>query len=350
MYTSNVSGYTSYMDIFGAGKSGKANGGSDIFDIGTSFKEMLMNKSGMKDMLEGLAERFPDANVTKGKPGAGIEGTEKYFGKEKGDHAAIDENLLAAMSGNSDLMKQVQDAMESFFNSANPQGMEGAYTQRSISISITVVTMNVSRRAEGSGDLLSSQEMQSQLQSQLQGMIERFFGTEAGGEAKGHDKHGEEDGGGAGMGFSGGAFSFEMFYSSTMLSAMNGGRDEEWSRQSGMFGFKASLTDGYQGSFPSLANSMLPESIARFLNQGGGNGSNNGNGNTPFTSMLDSMFGMFGMSMNSFSMGADGAFLSGGEAKGKDMMSDFFDYLLNNSARPEVPEQTAAAEETAKAS
>ncbi len=391
MHNSNVSGQSWMRDIFGAGKSGKSNGLPDIFDIKTSFRDMLANKSGIQDALDSLAERFPNAKIAKGKPGAGIEGTDRHFGTEEGDHAAIDENVLAGMAGNSDLSKRVENALENFFKSvAGSSPMEGAYVQRSISITITTVRMNVSQREEGTGDLLSSQELQSAFQEQLQNLINRFFGIEPAGKAgtdgdasgedadaadtvdeahgtkkgrskdraKGGDKTGDAGNGNWSGSYAAGSFSFELFFSSAGIrrslpdsaTMANSARDESAMSYEQIAMQFSMFSTSFSGSFQELVNRNLPDALGRLMNQG-----NQGIGNGPFTSLLNGGFGQFGMSVDSFEMTASGFSIKGGERR--DMFAEMLEYLMrgrNNSYESdkaaeaeaeeaaEVPEEVAA--------
>lgn len=348
----NVNSASAQWDIITGKKSSSSfsvTDGAGVF--GATLKEMMANKNGIQDMLDKLSERFPNADISKGKPEAGVEGADKYFGKDGGDKVAVDESLLASMFGNGDLAKKVEEAISSFFNSnAGSNPVEGAYTQRSVSISITVIRFNVAQRAEGSGEMLTGQELQTAFQDKLQELINRVFGSSSSGEST--DGESEEDtddskaAAGTGTGKDKGAqsfsaysamqFSMELFFSSGFINNMGGSGNA--GGQSGQFSMSFS---SYAANFQSFSGIFLPQSIYQALTD-----SNDTSG--PFTSLLEGALGKFGLTSNGFSASQSGFSFKMGQ--GRDLLSELMDQLFANRNRPaEKPEQKYEDDETPEA-
>lgn len=334
----SVNSATATWDIMSGTRTDNSTGSSQSV-FGASFKAMLSNQSGMQDIFNGLVERFPGADVTQGKPGAGTQGTKDYFGSEEGDKVAVDENLLAAMFGNSGLAQKVEDAIANFFNSdAGTNAAQGTYSQRSISITITTVRYNVSQFDSESGDLMSAQEMMTSLQEKMNDLINRLFGkgdsvatettedetaeesTEAVDAAQ---KNGTSANPYSNYNYQSFAFSMELFYSSQMINNMGS------KSQSSQF----SLTAMAQGSFQNYSNSILPQEIYEAL-------TNSSDFSGPFTSLIDGGLSGFGMKSSGFQYSQSGFSLKANSSG--DLLSELMDQLFNNWKRPE----TAATEPT----
>jgi hypothetical protein len=333
----NVNSATANWDILtGKRAEGKNDASQNIF--GASFKAMLESKtggSGIQDMFDRLAERFSNADVSKGKPGTGSQGTKDYFGSEEGDKVAVDENLLAAMFGNNGLAQKVEDAIANFFNSdAGANAPEGSYTQRSVSITITAVRYNVSQFDSESGDLMSAQEMMSSMQEKMEELIGRLFGEdgaeaadageeEAAGESKKGGK-GKGDKGNDAFNYQAFSFSMEMFFSNQMLNGKGGknGQNSQFSM--------AGLAMG--GSYQNYAGSGLSSSIYEALKKAG-------DFSGPFTSLIDPALDNFGMKSSGFQFSASGFSLKANSSS--DLLSQLLDQLMNNSKRPEASDKPA---------
>jgi hypothetical protein len=348
----NVNSASAQWDIITGKKSSSSfdiTGGSGVF--GATLKEMLANKNGIQGMLDKLADLFPDADISKGKPEAGVEGADKYYGKEGGDKVAVDENLLASMFGNGDLAKKVEEAIASFFNSnagANP--VEGTYAQRSVSITITTIRFNVAQRAEGSGELLTGQELQTAFQEKIQDLINRIFGTgsgDASSDKKGDDEtkdtapaaateSGKDKTAQSLAGYSAMMFSMELFFSSGFINNM--GASAQASGQSMQFSMSFS---SYAANFQDFSGNFLPQSIYQSL-------ADSTDSSGPFTSLLDGALGKFGMSSNGFSATQAGFSFKMGQSR--DLLSELMDQLFANRNRPvEKPEEKYENDETPEA-
>ena len=111
--------------------------------------------------------------------------------------------------------------------SAVPAAMEGAYVQRTVTVTITTIRFGTTQRDE-SGDMLAASELKTSLQEKLQELIERFFGKTAATSETDSDGSDAEDGEAAesketdaktgnGYAFSGIMWSMELFYSSSYV-------------------------------------------------------------------------------------------------------------------------------------
>lgn len=327
----------SFSEIFGARLRGTQSTGSG---------------TGIQDMLAKLAERFPNAKVTEGAAGEGTKAAEEKFGVEEGDNVAVDSNVLSQMFGNNDFFKQIEDALSSFFNSdagANPAS--GSYSQRNVSISITVVTFSVTQRAEGSGELLSSQDLQSSLQAQMKELIERVFGRGAAATEETTDEESDsedtsdesakatdetnksESAGNTNLWKTGNnafsAWSMQMYYSNAMIQSMGNNSSQNSSMQS----FFASY-QSYSSNLQDFTNSYLPQSIYDQM-------SKNSSLSGPFTSLFEGGLGQLGLTSGGFSQTTDGYQFS--MRNGRDFLSEFLE-MTGRGKNPAVKETTEGSE------
>lgn len=334
MYT--VQSAANSWDIMTGKRADNANSSSQSI-FGATFKSVLAAQTGggVQEMLDRLAARFSDADVSKGKPGEGAKGTGEYFGNEEGDKVAVDENLLAAMFGDSGLAQKVEEAISKFFDSgAGADAPFGSTVQRSVSISITAVRYNVSQFDSESGELMSAQEMMTSLQEKMDELIDRMFGM---GGAKGNEEAEDgtegvdapEEAGAAGKGQSGSnyqsfSFSMEMFWSSQMLNGTGG--EEGGVTQGGRFSLSAMAS----GSFQDFSGRVLPSAIYDALR-------NSDDFSGPFTSLLDEGLGQFGMQSSGFQFSMSGFSLKAGSANNTTDLMGWLEQLMNNRSRPENP-------------
>lgn len=318
-------------DIAGVGDASFAS----IF--GTSFKGVSGNRNGIQDMLDRLSQRFPNASVIQGEADAGIKGTEELFGKEEGDKVAVDQSALTGMFGSSEMAKKIEDAIAAFLEGTNTEAMQGAYVQRSISITITTVRVGVFQRSEDNGDMLAGSELKTALHDKLREMIDRFFGKvpaaeETDDKAENAEDGSEEtavektDGGKETSGYNFGAmWSMELFYSQTTVAQYT---DFTGSGQANR-GVAYSATS-MMSRFSFVSGSLIPQA----LSQGAGDSSSGGSG--PFTSLLEAL----GLASDGVSSSGDGFLMRLRESR--NLMAELMELYGSRIGRPAA----AATEET----
>lgn len=338
----SVSGANAKWDIFNQQRKDIAGFGDDSFSkvFGSSLKDMLGDRGGIQGMLDRLSERFPNLAIKEAEVGAGVEGADKAAREEDGDQVAVDSAALAAMAGNQDLSKKIEEAIASFMNNSgtSPALMEGAYVQRSVTVTITTIRFGTFQRDAQSGDTLAASELKTSLQEKIQELVDRFFGkTSASGETE-NDTDGEDGGEtaeaketgaktGAGVGFSGMMWSMELFYSSSYINAMTGGGQGSSSAEA--WSFSASYS-GFSGNFSQLSSDFLPQALLGGLSSFGQGG--------PFTSLLSGM----GMTYDGVSQTQDGYFMKLRE--GRNLIAELLE-LYGTRIKPKEIDATAETEE-----
>lgn len=333
----SVTGANTKWDIFSGQRKDIAGSGDNSFSqiFGSSLKGLLGDQGGIQGMLDRLSERFPNLAVKEATAEAGIEGADKALGEEEGDQVAVESAALAAMSGNQDLAKKIEEAISSFMNSAGtvPALAEGAYVQRSITITVTTIRFGSFQRDGDSGDLLAASELKTSLQDKLQELIERFFGkaANAGGTKSDADAEAKDETAatketeaktGNGYAFSGAMWSMELFYSSSYINSMAGNGQGSLSAET--WSFSASYS-----SFNQLTGSILPQSLQNGLSSFGQGG--------PFTSLLSGM----GMSYDGASQTADGYFMKLRESR--NLIAELME-LYGSRIKPKEVEATEVEE------
>lgn len=312
--------------------------GDDAFSsiFGSSLKGG--GRQNILDMLSKLSDRFPQASVKEGAVGSGTKGTEEAFGDKEGDQIAVETSALAGMFGNSDFAKKVEDAIAAFLEGTNAQAPAGSYSQRTVSVSITVIRFSVSQRSADTGELQTSNELKTELHDKLKEMINKFFGvgntagaadetddeTDAKVEETSDTKTGNSD---YRNGFGAVMWSMELFYSSSYISSTAGSGQNSASMQSWQF----------SGSFSSLTTNFLPQAIS----QGTKDGSGLSGG--PFTSLLEGVLSGFGLASDGVGQVEGGFFARLRESR--NLMAELME-LYGSRIRPEVAAPGDAAGET----
>lgn len=291
-------------------------GSSDAFEkIFNSFKG---GSTGIQDLLSKIQERFPGAKVKEGEVPAGIEESKKAAeedGDKVSDKVNMSSSLLESMLGNSGLAKMVEDAISSFLDNTGSGGMmnmNGAYVQRSVTITITTVRYTEMQRSQETGDILGASELQTSLQDKIKEMMQQLFGGGNQGEETDADAEGSEktkdktasnlpsNWGGSSVSM----WSMELFYSMTSIQGQNGGSGSSASGSFSSFQFSASYS-----SFTGLTSNQLPSLLSQYANGGSGSsgtGSGSGSGSGGLAELLEEALANFGLSGSSYRQSSEG--------------------------------------------
>lgn len=338
MYT--VNNTAAKWDFLMGKNAGSEAAGTEFFS--STFKSLLQGGSGVDAVMDSLAERFPGVNFSQGRPADGIAGTEAYFGAKKGDSVAVDDNAAAAMASSDTFASRIQQALGDFFGMQMP-AMDGAYVQRSVSISVTVVRFTVSQRDAASDEALTTEELRTSLQDKIKELLERMFARKTDDseteETTETEAAGSEDEAALPNWLArAGAWSVELFMSAGFINGMGG------TLAAGQSGFSMSMS-GMYGSFSDFGSQSLSAAIYQSLSATGGLG------NGPFSSFLNSGLAGFGLTSTGFSMSAQGFSL--GATSGKNLLAELMESLFNqrgSGAESDVEDGVGAVEGAAEGS
>lgn len=339
----SVTNASAQWDLFTGKNKDVAGVGDDAFSriLGTSLNGVFGRDSAIQGILSRLAERFPDAKIQEGEVGAGVKGTEEFFGDEEGDQVAVESTALAAMANNSDLFKTIEDAISSFLEGTDLAASEGSFVQRRISITITTVRFTSTQRDAATGEMQSSSELKTALQEKLRELINQFFGVPANNETEAADEETETtekvaetdkaaDKQDNGFRFSGIMWSMELYYPSSYIQGMS---------QSGAGSAMSAQSWQFSASFSQLTSSFIPGALGQWTgsNEGGSSGFG------PFTSLLDSILSGFGMTSDGMTQGMGGYTMRLRESR--NLMAELME-LYGSRIQPKTPvEESEPAED-----
>lgn len=340
----SVTSASAQWDLFTGKNKDVAGVGDDAFSriFGSSLKNVFGGDSAIQGILDSLAQRFPNATVREGEVGAGVKGTEEFFGEEEGDQVAVETSALAAMSNSADLFKTIENAISSFLEGTSASASQGSYVQRSVSITITTIRFSVAQRDAGTGELQSSSELKTALQEKLQELINKFFGVSPAEDTDTDADAAEEtekvaetekssDKQAGGYQFGGIMWSMELYYSASYIQGMsqNGSSGSGMSAQSWQF----------SASFSQLTNSFIPGAIGQWA--GGNEGGSSGSG--PFSSLFDGLLSGFGIASDGVTQGMGGYMMRLRESR--NLMAELME-LYGSRIQPKTPvEETEATED-----
>lgn len=330
MYTNTTSLAAAWA--FSAAGSTSATGSSGTGE-GDAFSKLFNSiksgsQSGLDGVLNSLAERFPSLSFSAGKVGSKEDASATANESDEiKDTAKIDENALAEMSASQSFASTIEKALSSFLDATqNMQAMNGAYNQRSVSITVTTISFSVSQIDRASGETLSSQELQSAIKDKLDELIKKVFGAGASGgtaektddeESKETDKTDSAaktgDSGNFNFGVSG--WSMQLYYSQSLIQGSQGGNGGSMSGWGASFSMQAFLGAGLPQELYSLSN-----------------------GESTMDSLREMMTGV-GLSVSSFSSTQDG--ISMRLAESRNLLSELLEMLnqRNQTRLPAAPRE-----------
>lgn len=150
---------------------------SDIFN--TIMERQKSGLGGIGGALEMLASQFAGATVKAGTAAESVEAAEKEIEDETGDVVTVEPEVLDNMSADEKFAQKIKDIIAGLLDTNNQSllNVNGAYVQRSVSISITVVHYGEYHRSQDNGEILAGVDLQTSLQDRLSEMIKKFFGV-----------------------------------------------------------------------------------------------------------------------------------------------------------------------------
>lgn len=325
---------TSSMGATGSSGTGEGDAFSKLFN---SIKSG--SQGGLDSVLSSLADRFPSLSFSAGKVGS-KEDTSAAANEsdEVKDTAKVDEDALVEMSASQSFASMIEKALSSFLDATqNMQAMNGAYNQRSVSISITTISFSVNQVDRGSGETLSSQELQSAIKEKLDELIKKVFGAGASGqttEDTDNTKDTEEtdatnsaaktNSKGSDLSYGISGWSMSLYYSQSLIQGSQGGNNGSMSSWGASFSMQAFL------------GSSIPQELYSLTN-----------GESTMDSLREMMTGV-GMSVSSFSQTQDG--ISMRLAESRNLLGELLEMLNQRNqtrlpaAPPEEEEEDTAAE------
>lgn len=336
MYTNSASASAALLFSSASSASGSTQSSGDAFSsLLRSLRNNDSKSNTAQEMLAGLSERFPQLSFNGASAKTGETDSEAEAAEETADTAAIDENALAEMSASQSFSALVEKIIASFLDATQNASLgEGAYSVRSISISITMVNLSLTQVDGASGETLMSQDFQAAMQKNLDEMIKKMFGvgsttdeedeTEESGESEAADEAAETaraTNNAAAYGFGMGAWSLQLYYSQTLLA---GGLNN----QSGAGLIGQSSTQSWLGAFAM-------QGLTGILSGSG------------TAESLGSSLASLGIRMSNFSQNQSGFSLGLGSAG---MLNALFDMLnQQRSGAIAIPATTEDAETDATA-
>lgn len=338
-------------DVFGAamnryGINGMNFGGAAGADnasgtFGNSLKSLLNGQGGIEGALDRLRDRFPGLAVKEETVKPGVQGAEEDAKAVAGDLLTVESAAFSAIAGNTDLAAKVEKAIDAFMNGAGttPSLMQGAYVQRTVSVTVTTIRFSAIQRSAETGDMLAGSELSTSLHDAIQELVNRFFGKDGAEDSDASSKEGEKSdvaeenaeagASSGGYSFAGAMWSMELYYSSTYIQAMggNGGLSGDASET---WGYQA----GFSGVFSQFSGSLLPQALFDGFS---------GTGQGPFTSLLSGM----GMALDGVSQMRNGYLATLRESR--NLLAELLEFQTNRTQagageKAESAEETEAAE------
>lgn len=316
---------------------------SDIFN--TIMERQKSGLGGIGGALEMLASQFAGATVKAGTAAESVEAAEKEIEDETGDVVTVEPEVLDNMSADEMFAQKIKDIIAGLLDTSNQSllNVNGAYVQRSVSISITVVHYGEYHRSQDNGEILAGVDLQTSLQDRLSEMIKKFFGvsdsedTEESGaaeETKATEKtkasEEEKESSNRLSNFFGASWNLQVHFSQSLLSNLNA--------NSSTGSANASM---YQVSFAALAMSGN-SSLSSLLGNGKSSSSSSSLGvfsGFDLTEFLN--MGLFGSQLetNGLRVSESGLFFGMGRTSGTSI-ADLFEQLKAGKNVNAIPEET----------
>ncbi len=256
------------------------------------------------------------------------------------------------MLGDGNLAKMIEDAIAGFLEGGENSGMmamNGAYVQRSVTITVTTLRYTEMQRSQENGDILAASELQTSLRDKIGEMIQQLFGAGSRGEESESETSGDAGNDGDSVPsrnrtqWGSGAvsmWSMELFYSMTAIQGQgafgtgSGSGEASGYNVSGSFSrFSASY-----GSFSALTSNRLPSLLSQFM----GGGSESGGGLSGF---LEEALSGFGLSGGSYRQTSEGFSFKVSQSRNliAELMELYGDRIgQNNAAAAEAAEEEPA--------
>lgn len=309
---------TSTTGATGSSGTGEGDAFSKLFN---SIKSG--SQSGLDNVLSSLSERFPGLSFSAGKVGSKEDSSAAANESEQvKDTAKIDENALAEMSASQSFASMIEKALFSFLDATqNMQAANGAYNQRSISITVTTISFSINQIDNNSGEKLSSQELQAAIKEKMDELIKKVFGAGASGETTGETDESGEIGNivqANDLPYGMGSWSMSLFYSQSYIQGSDSISPGSVYSRSVSF------------SMQSLTSSFMPQQLQQIMN-----------GESSLDSLREMMTGV-GMSIISFSQTQDGFSMRLGESR--NLLSELME-MLNQRNQSRIPASPPVEEE-----
>lgn len=300
-------------NMAGLGVTGSRGAAGDAFSkIFGSTLDGLMRKGGIGEALNQLRERFPGIKIQEGESGTGVDEAKKTEAGETADsdEATVSSSVLAGMFDNSDVAKMVEDAISGLLERAsdsNLMNFNGAFVQRSVTVTFTQVRYTEYHRNGETGDLMAAADLKTNFHEQLNDLIRKFFGGSDKATNESDDSDSEKTDAASGTGKTGSAgasaaismWSLEIYYSASYMTSAfdasgsnaNADGQNSWQAAWQQTSFSASLRGSLSGVIPSAIQ-----------NSGGGSTI----GNSQIWKSLETTLASYGLAIGGLRQTQDG--------------------------------------------